>query len=302
MSMPRLSRLKAEEIAGISEIDPTNDTHVAALYQALRESDAESLLRWLDAGLDPNWQGEDGESLLAASLSGSSYSKMRCAELLLARGADPNGGSTPALFYATTEPAISFLLQAGANPDVTWAADGKRPSKLDTVLEREGKRTGEPARYSHRIETIRFWREKRRRKPKPIATRDFALFLVRQAVRLDAHWTTFGIASEAPVADVKEAVENWIQGCFDTFDFVGFDEGWLPAERETTWRIWTRKKPDGSWMDRGGYVALYLGEDPPCTLAAYLAERERSELAIVVPEPRRDLTSDSRVQCRSDSL
>lgn len=99
------------------------------LSRAITNADAQTVIEFLNAGIDPNEKDERGDTALFTAVR---YHK-RYVQLLLRMGADPNYknkfGDTPLLYalngYSHPEiDVIKCLLDAGANPNV-WGAVGK---------------------------------------------------------------------------------------------------------------------------------------------------------------------------------
>lgn len=123
-------RMHSPIIGGVTDIDPELQQLIDTLFQLARSGDAALLQQYLAAGVDPNLQNHEGNTLIMlAAYSGN----LPAVEALIAAGADVdmrNGrNQTPiaGAIFKKEDAIMDALLAAGA--DVTAG----QPSALDTA-------------------------------------------------------------------------------------------------------------------------------------------------------------------------
>lgn len=115
---------------------PAAPAHTAELLQAAQAAaeagQTAALQALLDAGVKADAPCRGGTALHAAVANG----RMRAAELMLERGANPDtadaDGYTPLMHAAMNDdaPMVKLLLKHGANPDIKTAQDGRDAASM----------------------------------------------------------------------------------------------------------------------------------------------------------------------------
>jgi ankyrin repeat protein len=103
-----------------SEPDAETLEFARRVFDLARDGDAETLARYVDAGLPVDLTNDKGDTLLILA---AYHEHAAAVDALLARGADParvndrGQNALVAAVFRTSEPIVRALLAAGADPD-----------------------------------------------------------------------------------------------------------------------------------------------------------------------------------------
>lgn len=136
----------------------------------------------------------------------------------------------------------------------------------------------------HEFNTLRFWRLKKARTPRPEFTKAFAMFAVRRSRGVPAYTQAslaeiFGLSKKqlTEYAVFKEGIAVWLDKNFDAIDHLS------PFSDESL--ILRFRRSDGEWLDVSVSIELDMGESFESTMEAFMAEKVRADMEKFIKKP-----------------